>query len=274
MALDGFERLHITTHSGDDTIFGGNFDDRIDVWSGSNTVRANGGNDIVSYRTGMTNHLNGGDGVDLLQVFEVDDFRSLSFTVNGDVATDGHGSVIRNFEQFSIIGGALEDVVLVGEGADSFRGLGGTDRAMGMGGDDSLWGGSGNDSLYGGEGNDVLNGGAGHDILCGCGGADTFLFEYARDTGSIIGDMATGEDIVAINARVIGDMLDRGAVDAADFHLDFALGTGGQFVYRSAATAGVCELIWDSNGTAAGGELRIALFEGSPMLSAADLEIW
>lgn len=105
MAFRGFEILDITTNTGDDTVRADNFDDRIDVWSGANVVRALGGNDVVSYRTSDANYLNGGAGEDTLFVVEADPIVSLGFSVNGAHATDGSGSVLLNFEHYSVIGG-------------------------------------------------------------------------------------------------------------------------------------------------------------------------
>ena len=101
MAFRGFEILDITTTTGDDTVRADNFDDRIDVWSGANMVRALGGNDVVSYRTSDANYLNGGAGEDTLFVVEADPIVSLGFSVNGAHATDGSGSVLLNFEHYT-----------------------------------------------------------------------------------------------------------------------------------------------------------------------------
>ena len=141
MAFRGFEILDITTNTGDDTVRAGNFDDRIDVWSGAKMVRANGGNDVVSYRTSDANYLNGGAGEDTLFVVEADPIVSFGFSVNGAHATDGAGSVLLNFEHYSVIGGLHNDVVLLGALADEFRGLAGDDSGLGMAGADRLWGG-------------------------------------------------------------------------------------------------------------------------------------
>lgn len=129
----------------------------------------------------------------------------------------------------TLIGGAGDDTVYSGYGADQADGGIGDDLIFGYGvladdnpiltaqardsdGADTLSGGSGNDTLYGGGGADVLNGGSGNDVLVGGtgadvltggGGADIFRFG-AMDTrarmpvfdtqGDVVTDFREGQD--------------------------------------------------------------------------------
>ena len=274
MVLSGFEALDITTYMGDDTVQGGALADTISVYSGANTVRAMGGDDHVIYLTGAVNTLDGGTGTDTLRVIQsYPATGALIFTVTGQNATDSYGSSITGFENYQVFGSSDNDHVVLGSGHDMFAGFDGADTAYGMGGRDRLHGQAGDDILYGGNGNDVLGGGLGIDTLTGGAGADSFHFGFARMVGDRITDFAPGQDHVTMGEGVVDFALALGVVDAAHFNLDSAVGTGGQFIYRASGEPGLTALVWDINGTDAGGERLIAQFEGAPMLTAADLTI-
>lgn len=89
-----------------------------------------------------------------------------------------------------IYGGAGNDTLTGGAGADRIYGQAGNDIIDGSAGNDKLYGGSGNDTLtggrgddrlYGGWGMDTLRGSDGIDYLAGEGGVDTVYFEPDRD---------------------------------------------------------------------------------------------
>ena len=74
-----------------------------------------------------------------------------------------------------LFGGAGNDTLTGGSGADLLFGQAGNDTLLGKGGNDLLFGGADNDTLTGGAGGDQLFGQAGNDTLLGVGGFD-FLF--------------------------------------------------------------------------------------------------
>jgi Ca2+-binding RTX toxin-like protein len=76
---------------------------------------------------------------------------------------------------------AGDDVLLGGEGSDTLRGGAGADRLDGGAGNDSISGGAGNDYLIGGAGDDAAHGGAGDDILVGGDGDDLLIGGAGRD---------------------------------------------------------------------------------------------
>ncbi|MBC7738446.1 MAG: hypothetical protein H7245_14800 [Candidatus Saccharibacteria bacterium] len=273
MTLSGFERLRITTYHGDDTVIGGNRDDRIEVDSGANTVRSMGGDDFVSAIWGAANDLDGGAGHDFLHIIAYGDLHGLALTVTGTSATDDAGSVMAGFEQWMIYGSYFADAVVLGDGDDWLRGYKGADVVRGMGGKDTLDGDSGADTLDGGAGRDVLIGGRKLDLLTGGHGADSFVFKHRTGSGDVITDFASGVDRLRISDRVLTGGLPAGGVDGSNFHLDAAIGTGGQFVYCMIGETGQGALIWDGNGTDAAGEIVVALLDGMPVLTAADLLI-
>ena len=100
--------------------------------------------------------------------------------------------------------GALEGIVKLGEGNDSF--LSNSDDEV------KVDGGGGNDTITGGSGDDTLVGGAGNDLLVGNGGSDTFVFSSGSD-----------QDIIQ-NFEVSQDLID---VSALFSDIDLILGAGG-----------------------------------------------
>lgn len=106
-------------------------------------------------------------------------------THSGD---DGENSVIGNGQNNLLILGQGNDTFNAGNGDDVLRGgdgrdqgtmSGGNDRAFGGAGDDVIRGGSGNDMLDGGDGNDRLLMELGDDIVFG-GAGDDLIFERAN----------------------------------------------------------------------------------------------
>ncbi len=91
-----------------------------------------------------------------------------------------------------ILVGTAESDTITGMGGDDWlRGLAGADSIAGDAGNDVLWGGDGGDSLFGGTGDDLLFGDAGDDLIDGGSGSrDTAV--YARATGGVVADLATG----------------------------------------------------------------------------------
>src|SRR5713226_9981450 len=76
-----------------------------------------------------------------------------------------------------LFGGAGNDVLTGGSGADQLFGGAGNDILEGKGGNDLLFGGDGNDTLIGGTGNDQMFGGAGNDRMIWNPGEGTDLME-------------------------------------------------------------------------------------------------
>jgi uncharacterized delta-60 repeat protein len=82
----------------------------------------------------------------------------------------------------TIDGGAGNDLLTGGGGADAIYGGIGHDVLHGGAGDDALFGGDGNDDMFGGSGNDALVGGNGNDILDGGTDRDLLIGSQNEDT--------------------------------------------------------------------------------------------
>lgn len=284
LTISGIESFEIYAGSGSDTITTGDGNDVLWLEWGANLADAGGGDDRVSYAAGMANTLEGGAGHDILTVTTMPFLWALSFEVTDSGVNDGFGSVISGFEAYEVIGRLYDDTVLLGAGNDRFAGGRGNDSGDGAGGDDTLIGGAGADTLSGGTGNDVLAGQAGQDVLYGGDGADrlftgddsNWLFGGAGadvfrfDAGSVasrIEDWEHGLDRLRIHRDLIGGALADGRLGAGNLAQGAATGAAAQFVYRVVGPDGV--LVWDDNGSGAGGETVIAYFTGAPTLSGA-----
>ena len=117
-----------------------------------------------------------------------------------------------------LFGGAGDDILTGGSGADRLFGQEGNDTLNGKGGIDALFGGSGNDVLTGGDANDQMYGEAGDDRLVWNPGDDTDLFEGGSgfDTAEING--GNGAETFALTANGTRVRFDR--IDPAPFSID------------------------------------------------------
>jgi hypothetical protein len=110
-------------------------------------------------------------------------------------AGDDELSVVYEFAvPLTVDGGAGNDYLKGGNGADTLEGGDGNDDLFAQGGPDTVHGGAGTDEISGGVGADTIDGGAGDDfvgawdeaadagpVVCGSG-VDNVDFDYALDT--------------------------------------------------------------------------------------------
>src|SRR6266853_3094358 len=109
-----------------------------------------------------------------------------------------------------LFGGAGNDVLTGGSGADQLFGGAGNDTLLGKGGNDLLFGGAGNDTLIGGTGDDQVFGEAGNDRMIWNPGDGTDLMEGGdgTDTAEVNGGNASETfSIIANGTRVRFDRL-------------------------------------------------------------------
>jgi VCBS repeat-containing protein len=153
---------NFTGGNGNDVIYGTN--------AGGNVLIGNGGNDIFHVRGGGDT-IDGGAGTDYVYF----DTLTADMTANLQTQTLGGGAAgttVANIE--GIVGGSGNDT------------LTGFDNAP-----DYLAGGAGNDILIGGAGADTEDGGPGHDIIYGSLGADTItdlddaVFDYSQSPTAV-----------------------------------------------------------------------------------------
>jgi Ca2+-binding RTX toxin-like protein len=134
-------------------------------------------------------------------------------------------------------------------------------------------------SIEGGAGNDIIEGGKGLDTLFGGAGFDDFRYTHLAADQDNIFDFTAGEDDIAFSVAAFEDtaagvMFAPGAL-AANRLVSGAtptagLGAGiGQFLYDTDDG----RLIWDQNGTTAGGQFHIATLTTLPTLTSADFVV-
>ena len=193
---------------GNDTLTGGGGADRIYGGTGSDTIlhRVGDGNDLIDggTETGGNDLMDGDTDVLVIEsdpAGHVFDITRVGTGPTVQVVIDGSETLlVDNVEDISIVGGAGNDTLNVGDltgtptnvSTISFTGgdegddlldAGGITAgqpvgvvADGGGGNDTLIGGAGNDRLAGGDDDDRLAGGAGEDSLDGGAGFDTAVF--------------------------------------------------------------------------------------------------
>jgi serralysin len=189
---------------------------------------------------------------------------SISFSLS---ATAGR----LNIENLSLTGGALVGVgnalnnTIVGNALNN--------TLSGLDGNDSLFGLAGNDTLFGGNGNDLLNGGAGFDRLTGNAGFDTFRFDTPL-AGNIdlITDFVSFFDTIQLDDDVFSFGDAPGALNPIRFKAN-AAGVATDLTDRIIYETDTGRLIFDSNGSLAGGAVQFATLLGAPAISAADFVV-
>lgn len=268
--VSGFETLEVVTGEGHDQIAAVGGNDILFVAGGSNAVEAGAGDDTVGYTVGEVNALDGGAGFDTLFVTAGAADRGLVF--NGAQGNDAVGSSIVGFEAFNVYGSEVADVISAGRGNDMVAANAGDDTLRGLAGDDTLFGATGRDALRGDAGADQIWGGDGSDQLYGGAGADSFMFSAVDRGVDRIRDFEDGLDTLMLDAALTGGALAAGDLDPSRFRADAPVGSQGQFVLLD--TGANDKLVWDANGTAAGGVTEIAVLSGESGLTAGDIVLF
>jgi hypothetical protein len=129
----------------------------------------------------------------------------------------------------NLFGGAGNDVLTGGSGADLLFGQAGNDTLLGKGGSDFLFGGSENDTLTGGDGDDQSFGEAGDDRLVWNPGDDTDLNEGGAGTDTV--EVNGGNGAEAFTATANGTRVRFDRLNPAPFSLD--IGTSENLVLNA-----------------------------------------
>jgi len=124
----------------------------------------------------------------------------------------------------------------------------------------------------GGAGNDRLIGGVGIDALKGGADSDTFVLDRRTAFRDLISDFNPADDVLDVPAADSGGGLVPGALPAGRFVAN-TTGLAGdpndRFIYNTLSG----DLIYDNDGSAAGGDRLIATFTNLVPLSASDFII-
>ncbi len=237
----------------------------------ANVLRGNGavnilkgldGNDTLDGGTESGDTLNGGLGND---TFILD--------AAGDILLDAGGIDTIHSAISLTLGASFERLLLTGTGATSGTGNASANTMTGNTAANRLKGLSGNDIISGGGGRDTLEGGAGNDTLTGGADADNFVFNTtlsATTNVDRVADFYVPLDTFWLENGVLTKILGTGRMTAAQFHKGAsAHDADDRIVYNSATGS----LIYDSNGSAAGGAVQFATLAKGLALTNADFVI-
>ncbi|MEA5508269.1 cadherin-like domain-containing protein [Crocosphaera sp. UHCC 0190] len=192
----------------------------------------------------------------------------LNLKLEGKANINGTGNQWDN----KLIGNEGSNVLDGKSGNDYLDGKAGNDTLLGDIGNDVLNGGDGADILLGGDGDDLLVGGAGKDILTGDDGADIFWFNTTPNT---LFNVDTITDFVSGTDKLVFSRINLGA--SGQFHIDdprflsnstgMATTTNQRLIYNQSSG----QLYYDSNGSAAGHSVLVAILPTSSALTASDI---
>jgi Ca2+-binding RTX toxin-like protein len=239
------------------------------IYSGVSIENAHGGSgDDEIWGNEWDNSIVGGGGRDTLIGYEGSDF------LHGNTGADSIAGGVGNDE---LRGGRDDDVVRGGAGQDFLQGALGNDELRGGLDGDALFAGQGNDTLYGGGGDDYLDGKAHSDVLTGGAGADQFVFSNTPSgagSADTIRDFEVGVDRFVLDVLAFGSLAAfpaghlaaRGFVSSASA---VAQDADDYILYDTATHV----LSYDVDGNGVGAAQPIAVLENGAAISAADILI-
>lgn len=246
-------------NAGANTIWGDNGNDQLWGRVGNDTLIGGNGNDTLIGGAGA-DLMNGGEGRDRVQ------YNDTSAGLRADLQLSATNTGIAAGDSFVSIEdlyGSTGNDLLLGDAAGNM--------IWGDNGNDLLWGRLGNDTLYGGNGNDRLYGGAGADFLMGGAGTDTFVFDTALGGGNvdIIHDFSVMDDMIWLDDAVFA-ALAPGFLAVSAFTRGAAATTAQHRIIYNQANG---QLIYDANGSAAGGAVHFATLTPGLALTATEFLI-
>ncbi len=222
-------------------VIGTQFGDQLFGNGGANRLYGGLGADIIEGGAGA-DLLDGGAGVDTVS------FEHASTAVRVNLGT---------FAEQNTAGGGFDRIARFENVTGSSFG----DTLVGNAGENELDGGAGDDSLSGGKGLDTLTGGL---------GADRFMFNTSFGAADVITDFEASIDHIVLDNDIYTAIGAAGALDASKFVTGAAaLDANDRIVYDS--TTGY--IIYDSNGSDAGGTHNVAYVGIGLALSASDFVI-
>lgn len=234
---DGDDRIFAATQDNPD---GSSSDDTMSGGLGEDTITGARGDDIIS----------GGAGIDVLRGGDGDDVYFVNLHGEAIEAVNEGIDTVRSTANYAL-GANIENLVQLG-GAN----LTGVGNVL----DNRITGNTGANTLDGRSGDDVLTGGA---------GADRFVFSTAPNAAvnvDRITDFQVNVDEIRLDNAVF-DALPNGALAAGAFRIGAAAADANDRVIYNAANGA---LIYDANGSAAGGAVRFATLDQNLALDAAD----
>jgi Ca2+-binding RTX toxin-like protein len=267
LVLTGSTDIHGTGNAGDNTIngnFGANVltghagKDLLTGFSGNDTLVGGADNDTLSGGTGADN-MQGGTGNDTYNVDNSGD------TITEDSTGLGGTDSVSSTVDFTL-GNSVENLSF--QTGTAVTGVGNVldNIITGNSNNNTLIGDAGADTLSGGSGNDTLRGGLGIDTLTGGTGVDTFVFAPAVSGNQDIVKFFAADDQLSMSAAEYGGGLTAGLLAEDRFVSAAGITNGtlekGQFLFNTDNDT----LLWDANGSLAGGAVLVATFESTDVV--------
>ena len=230
--------------------------ERLQLLGGANNSATGNGLGNELFGNAGNNVLNGRAGADRMEGFGGNDSYFVDNAGDQTIEAVGGGTdTVRAWTTWTL-GANLERLVLLGT----------TEALNGAG--NSL-----NNEIFGNAGNNRLAGWAGNDTLTGGAGLDTFIFNTALNAATnvdTITDFSVADDTIRLDDAIFTAIGPVGTLAAAAFTIGAAATTAAhRIVYNSATGA----LIYDSNGSAAGGATQFAILDTGLALTNADFLI-
>ncbi|MBW8323045.1 MAG: calcium-binding protein [Rhizobium sp.] len=242
------------------------------------TANINGtGNALINIITGNSgvNVLDGGAGLDTLDGGLGNDVYVLG--ADNDTVVDSGGNdlitstISRTLADFA----AIERLTLIGAGNINGSGNGLNNLMTGNGANNILNGGAGSDTINGGAGADRLFGNIGNDTLTGGTGADFFVFHSTPNAVTnvdTITDFSVADDTISLENSVFTTIGAVGTLAAAAF-VSNTTGLAQDASDRMIYETDTGNLFFDSNGSAAGGSILIAVLDSGLLLTNLDFTV-
>ncbi len=246
---------------GNDTIEGNAGADRLFGDAGEDFIWGHGDNDLI-YGGAGNDTLNGGPGADRMTGGLGNDKFIVDNAADIVVEAMGEGTADRVYASVSYQLAAGAQVEILNTSSD-----GGTGAI-------NLVGNNFAQTIIGNAGNNVINGLGGADTMSGLGGNDTFMFNTALGGGNIdaITDFNVANDTIRLENAIFTAILGTGVLTAAQF-VKNATGAAQDASDRIIYETDTGRLIYDANGSTAGGAVQFATLDAGLALTSADFFI-
>lgn len=202
--------------------------------------------------------------------FSVGDYYSqaLTFRNSGEIAGGTYSYVGSGGIDTVINRGVMDGRVLLNSGNDFYKG------ALGQL-EGSINGGAGLDQILCGDDDNSVSGGSGSDQLRGGAGEDQFYFNSTLGASNVdtIRDFRSVDDRIMLDNGFFTQIAGTGSLSSAQFAAN-ASGVATQADDRIVYETDTGRLIYDSNGSAAGGATQFAVLSGAPNISATDFFVY
>ena len=239
-----------------DILLGDDGANAIGGWTGGNDqVFGRGGNDALA-TAGGTDVLDGGTGADIMTGGSNNDRYHVDNA--GDVVNEAAGG------GFDVVVATASFTLQSGSEVEVLRTIGSTDNAAAI----DLAGNEARNAISGNGGANILDGGAGTDVMRGFTGNDIFRFTTALGVSNVdrIADFDVAQDTIQLENAIFTGLV-AGTLAAEAFHIGSAAAEADDRIIYNPATAA---LIFDSNGSAAGGATQFAGLAANLALTTND----